>query len=91
MTQFGAAESGQLRHKNMQMLAMLTILIHAVLVQPASQWWRRNILMPRKLLQEGQTSQGKVSFEGVPGCNGFFWATDPSLRLIASSGQGHAS
>ena len=73
------------------MLAMLTGLSHVVLVQPASQWWCRNVLIPRQLQHEGHISQGKVSFEGVLGCPGFFWATDPSLRLIASSGQGHVS
>lgn len=89
IAQFDPAEYDQLRHKAMHMLAMLTGLIHVVVVQPASQWWHRNIVMPRQLQHEGRSSEGKVSFEAVPGCPGFLWATDPSLRLIASSGPGN--
>ena len=73
------------------MLAMLTGLSHVAVLQPSSHWLCRNLLTPGQLLQEGQNPRGKVSFEPVPGCPGFFWATDCSLRLIGSCGQGNVS
>ena len=74
-----------LHHANM--LSQLVLLL-----QPCSKWWQ-NIVKGRQGSQgvQGKTHKkevGKMRFEAVPACPGFFWATDDRLRLIGSGGQG---
>ena len=71
-----------LHHANM--LSQLVLLL-----QPCSKWWQ-NIVKGRQGSQGGIPKEevGKMSFEAVPACPGFFWATDDRLRLIGSGGQG---
>lgn len=68
----------------MYMLTMLILPTNVVLMQPASIYWQRTVVKKRW----DPKKKAMVVFEEMPGCPGWSWPADESLRQIACGDQG---